>query len=171
MGRDMKIALGGCAVVALLGVLLLGGCFALFAGSGGGTDTKSAKEEAPTVAMGETVEVGDVAWRVTEARQANQLSAQFADTIQGNFIIVNFDFTNNGSEAVTLDRESLAVVDSEGRESETEADYMLYSPKDRDIFLERVNPGVTQQGQAIFEVAPGGLWVPIAGRGRGDVHR
>ncbi len=99
--------------------------------------------------------MGDVAWRVTEARQANQLTAQYADTIQGNFIIANFDFTNNGSEPVTLDNDSLAVVDSEGRESKTEADYMRYSPKDRDIFLERVNPGVMQQGQAIFEVAPG----------------
>ncbi len=45
MGRGMKIALGGCAVVVLLGVLLLGGCFALLAGSGGGTGTESAKRK------------------------------------------------------------------------------------------------------------------------------
>lgn len=132
------------------------GCAAILA-VGGGSDSKSGVNEVEeqTVAVGETVNVADVTWQVTEARQANQLTAQFAEPVQGNFVIVNFSFSNNGSEPVTLDNNSLALIDSEGRESQTEADYLRYVPKDRDIFLERVNPGVTQEGQAIFEVAPG----------------
>jgi len=154
--RWVFIGLGGCGVLILLLLLLVGGCAAIFA-IGGNSDSKSEanKEEEQTVAIGEPVTVGDVTWQVTEARQANQLTAQFAEPVQGNFVIVNFSFSNNGNEPVTLDNESLALLDSEGRESKTEADYQRYVPKDREIFLERVNPGVTQQGQAIFEVAPG----------------
>ncbi len=154
--RWVIIGLVGCGGLILLLLLLLGGCAALFA-IGSNSDSKSgaSKEAEQTVAIGEPVNVADVTWQVTEARQANQLTAQFADPVQGNFVIVNFTFSNNGSEPVTLDTNSLALIDSEGRESQTEADYLRYVPKDRDIFLERVNPGVTQDGQAIFEVAPG----------------
>lgn len=97
---------------------------------------------------------GDVAWRVTEARQANQLTAEFADPLQGDFLIVNFDFTNNGSEPVTLDNNSLTLIDSEGRESNADPDKFQYVPRERNIFLENINPGVTRQGQAIYTVAP-----------------
>ncbi len=154
--RWVFIGIGGCGVLILLVLLLVGGCAALFA-VGGNSDSKSGanKEAEQTVAIGEPVTVEDVTWLVTEARQANQLTAQFAEPVQGNFVIVNFSFSNNGSETVTLDNESLALIDSEDRESKTEADYNRYVSKERDIFLERVNPGVTQEGQAIFEVAPG----------------
>ena len=45
--------------------------------------------------------VGDVRWTVTNARQSDQLSqtgvsSKLAKTEQGNFVIVDFDFTNNG---------------------------------------------------------------------------
>jgi hypothetical protein len=118
------------------------------------------KGDQATVAIGEPVAVGDVRWTVTNARQSDQLSqtgvsSKLAKTEQGNFVIVDFDFTNNGSEPVTLDNNSLALIDGEGRESQTRAEYFLYTPEDRRIFLERINPGVTEQGQAIFEVAPG----------------
>lgn len=119
------------------------------------------KEEPEELAgVGDTVTVGDIEWTATSARQANQLTQQgipseFAKTEQGNFVIVDFDFTNNSNEAVTLNTESLALVDSEGRESGPSSEAFLYTPEERQIFLERVNPGVTKQGQAIFEVAPG----------------
>lgn len=124
-------------------------------------DAKEEPEEPEEPAgIGDTVAVGDVEWTVTSAKQANQLTQQgvpsdFAKTEQGNFVIVDFDFTNNGGEAITLDNESLALVDSEGRESGPSSDAILYVPDERRIFLERVNPGVTKQGEAIFEVAPG----------------
>jgi hypothetical protein len=70
-------------------------------------------------------------------------------------VIVDFDFTNNGNDAITLDNESLALIDSEGLESKPSSDSFFYIPENRRIFLERINPGVTRQGEAIFEVAPG----------------
>ncbi len=36
---------------------------------------------------------------------------------------------NNGSEPITLDNNSLALIDSAGRESKTEAGYLRYAPK------------------------------------------
>ena len=166
MGRGMKIALGiggGCLVLILLLLLVAGGCAALIAGSGGGKDSKSgsSKGKQPAVAIGQPVTVGDVTWTVTNARQADQLRQEGAPkgagkTEQGNFVIVDFDFTNNGNEPANLSTASLALLDSEGRESEPDSDKFLYIPRDRNVFvLDRINPGVTQQGQVIFTVAPG----------------
>lgn len=171
--RGTKLAFGGCIVLPVL--LLLGfiGCVAVL-GSGGGGETgsksKDSKSGVPkgghsTVATGEPVTVGDVVWTVTDAGVTDQLSqpsikgksapSKYGKTEQGNFVVVDFDFTNNGSDPVSLDNNSLALIDSEGRESKTEADFFPYIPEDRRIFLERVNPGVMDQGRAIFEVASG----------------
>lgn len=57
-------------------------------------------------------------------------------------------------EAATLDTASMTLIDSEGRKCEADPDKFGYIPDDRNIFLENVNPGVTDQGQAIFTVAP-----------------
>lgn len=57
-------------------------------------------------------------------------------------------------EAATLDTASMTLIDSEGRKSEADPDKFGYIPDDRNIFLENVNPGVTDEGQAIFTVAP-----------------
>ncbi len=70
-----------------------------------------------------------------------------------NFVVVDFNLTNNGSQAVTLDRVSTALLDSQGRESEPDPDIFGYIDSNKDIFLENVNPGVTRQGEVIFTVA------------------
>lgn len=67
---------------------------------------------------------------------------------------MDFNFTNQGNEAVTLDPVSLTLVDAQGRESEADTDSFGYIPADKDIFLEQVNPGVARQGQVIYTVAP-----------------
>jgi hypothetical protein len=79
---------------------------------------------------------------------------QFGETKQGDFVIVDFTFTNNSNEAVTLDSASVALIDSSGNKSETDPDTFGYVPASKDIFLENVNPGVTREGQVIFTVAP-----------------
>jgi hypothetical protein len=180
MGTGAKLALGGCIGLVLLSLLTVGGCFALVANVEPTTDSESgsseekrksdssegkqksgsSKGEQSAVRIGESVTVGDVTWRVNDARQTNQLtqqgvSKQFAKTEQGNFVIIDFDFTNNGSDPVTLDNASLALIDSQGRESDPSSDQFFYVPDDRQIFLENTNPGITKQGTTIFEVAQG----------------
>jgi hypothetical protein len=124
-------------------------------------EPQSNEPEAPqeqTVAIGEPLAVGEVAWLVTNAVTANQITqeefGEFGETKQGNFVIVDFEFTNNSNESMTLDSASLALIDSQGRESEPDTDSFGYVPQNLDPFLKQVNPGVTEQGRVIFTVAP-----------------
>jgi len=100
------------------------------------------------------VRVGDAQWLVTNARYARQLPSDFGDTKTGNFAIVDFNFTNRGNESVTLDTISLPLFDSQGRQYNADTDTIGYIDPSKDIFLNQVNPGVTQQGQIIYSVAP-----------------
>lgn len=64
-------------------------------------------------------------------------------------------FTNIGSESKTLPQNALKLLDLDGRESDPDTDTFGYIPNERNIFLEQVNPGVTEEGEVIFSVAPG----------------
>ena len=165
MGRLVRFGLMGCGGLVVVIVLLVA-LVAVF--GGGGTDTASSdpggptapeepgapEQETPPAAMGETVEVGNVAWQVTDAGQTTQLSTDYGESKQGNFVVVDFVFQNNGNEAVTLDSSSVALVDGQGRESQVDTDNFTYVDPNKDVFLQQVNPGVAQEGQVIFTVAP-----------------
>ena len=165
----MRFTLIGCgglvALVVVIGVLgaLVGGGGEQQAGSPGGQSEQAQEGEkrdhppgqsGPRGKVGDTLEAGTVSWQLTTARQATELKSAFGDKKQGNFVIVDFVFTNNGDEATTLDTASLVLLDSEGRESESDPDSYEYIDPSRDIFLENINPGVSKQGEAIFTVAP-----------------
>ncbi len=135
---------------------------------GGGTETAGSdpggptapeepgepEQETPPTPMGQTVEVGNVAWQVTNAQQSTGLSTDFGESKQGNFVIADFVFQNNGNEAVTLDSSSVSLVDGQGRESQVDTDNPIYVDPNKDVFLQQVNPGVSREGQVIFTVAP-----------------
>jgi hypothetical protein len=118
------------------------------------------QEETPerrTVAVGEPVNVGEVAWVVNNAAEATELQSQFGEfgeNQQGNFVVIDFTFTNNSAEAVTLDTVSMVLVDGGGRRFEADPAAFEYIDPNRMIFLEQVNPGVSREGTAIFTVAP-----------------
>jgi hypothetical protein len=172
-GRSWGKIIGiGCGALVLL-LLLVVACTVVVASRGGGSSSggsgstnsgssgSSSKQKSgeTTVSLNEPITVGDVEWTITDAKPVSQLtqsdvSPRFAKTEQGNYVIVDFGFTNNGSKAVTLDTESLKLVDNQGRESGAISDQAFYVPKDKQVFLERANPGVTKQGEAIFQVAP-----------------
>ena len=80
---------------------------------------------------------------------------QFGEMKRGNIVIVDFTFTNNSSEAVTLDSASLSLIDSSGNKSEVDPEYSSYVLAKKDIFLENVNPDVARPGEVIFTVASG----------------
>jgi hypothetical protein len=107
-------------------------------------------------AVGQLAPVGDVEWRVTQAYPTTQLKDiyGFDPPKRGNFVVVQFQFTNNRAESVTLDQTHMALIDSQGREFEPDVETFGYIPTEKDIFLEQVNPGVTERGMVIFTVAP-----------------
>ena len=167
MGRFVRFGLMGCGGLVIL-VVLVSVLGALLGGGGGDTATETPdsaekepaaeqpapEEQRPTAQMGETVTVGDVAWQVTNARQATELSSDLGTSKQGNFVIVDFNFTNNANEPVTLSSESLALFDGEERKFQTDTDAFEYIDPAKNIFVEQVNPGVARQEEAIFTVAP-----------------
>ena len=55
--------------------------------------------------VGQTAQVANVQWRVSDAYLTNQLRSNFGTQKRGRFVVVNFTFTNNRDEEVTLDPE------------------------------------------------------------------
>jgi hypothetical protein len=155
----LVIGAGGCLVLVLILLLGFGGCMAAIIGtSGGGGEAQSPKEtyeaaKKKAAPIGKTVTAGNVEWTVQSVQEATELKS-LGQRKQGNFIIVDVLFKNNDDEAVTLDSASLAILDDKGRTSETDPDASLYVPTNQDLFLNQVNPGVSKQGRAIFNVAP-----------------
>ncbi|MBA2690995.1 MAG: DUF4352 domain-containing protein [Rubrobacter sp.] len=169
MGKKVLIGCGALSVLAVLAIVFLVVVVGLSGGgtetagedgggggqsNGGGSDTGEAEQ--PTGAVGENLTVGDAEWIVNSAIETDQLQSQFGGpAAQGNLIVVDFTFTNNTGEAVTLDPATMTLIDGQDRQFDADTDQFEYIPDGRDLFLEQVNPGVTQEGQVIFSVAPG----------------
>ena len=110
----------------------------------------------PRYSVGQTAQVGNVKWKVTDAFLTDRLKSTFGTQKRGNFMVVDFTFTNNRPEEVTLSPEMHMILkDSQGREFGTDSDAYEFVPTDLDLFLEAVNPGLSADGRAIYEVAPG----------------
>ena len=166
----------GCVGLVVLGFLFVG-CLAVL-GSGGGSggggnvgagdageggagndqQAEGGNEETPKTKkyrVGQTATVGNVEWEVTDAFYTELLKGSFGSRKRGNFVVVDFTFTNNRNEEVTLDPElHMILKDSQGREFGTSQDAYEFMPMDLDIFLEPVNPGVSTDGRTIYQVAP-----------------
>ncbi len=176
--RGCLARIGRTAIIIVVILVILGIIGAIISGGGSGDKTTSTdsdakeekkkesakeeskkdKEKAAAVSIGQPVTAGDIEWTVTNARQTDQLSqeslGQFGETKQGNFIVVDVRFTNNGTEPSTLSPQSLSLFDSSDRESRPDPESFGYVPNERNIFLEQVNPGVAKEGTVIFTVAP-----------------
>jgi hypothetical protein len=128
------------------------------------TKEKGSEQGSQTYSTGDSITVGDASWVVTNVERASSLSDTFGvrPAREGNFVIVDFAFTNNGNESKTLHQQALEVVDSSGRRSEPDTDSLLYIPNELNIFLEQVNPGVTDNGRVIFSLAPDASGLKLA---------
>lgn len=107
----------------------------------------------PEYAVWGEVQVGNVAWRVTSRYLTNQLNSSFGTHKRGRFVVIDFWFTNNRDEEVTLDPElHMVLKDTQGREFGPDPDAYEFMPTDLDISLEPVNPGVSKAGRVIYQV-------------------
>lgn len=154
-----KGILFGCGAMLALGVVVIGAIVLIAGGmseggNGGGEQAEGpgSSQENP-VPLGETAEIGNVSWQVNNVDQQSQISDSM-ETLEGNFIILDITFTNNSDETVQLDSGSLAIVDGEGRVSEGSEDASLILDPNLTLFLNEVNPGVTEEAQIAFDVAP-----------------
>jgi len=107
----------------------------------------------PQYRVGQTANVANVTWKVSDAFLTNQLNSSFGTHKRGRFVVIDFTFTNNRNEEVTLDPElHMILKDSQGREFGTDVDAYEFMPTDLNIFLEPVNPGVSKTGRVIYQV-------------------
>ena len=103
----------------------------------------------------QTAQVANVQWRVSDAYLTNQLRSNFGTQKRGRFVVVDFTFTNNRDEEVTLDPElHMVLKDRRGREFGTDVDSWEFMPTNLNIFLEPVNPGISKNGRVIYQVPP-----------------
>jgi hypothetical protein len=127
---------------------------------------EKAKEEKPQAekqkpepqkkySVGQTAKVANVEWKVTDAYLTDQLKSGFGTQKRGRFVVVDFTFTNNRDEEVTLDPQlHMILKDSQGREFGPDPDAWEFVPTNLDIFLEPVNPGLSKDGRVVYQVGP-----------------
>ena len=151
MARVARGCLTGVGAIAVLGVLGLVALVVLVVVLSGGE-----QEEQVVYQPGDEVEAGNFTWTITEARRANTLTSVsgFGDPKQGNFVVVDFELTNTSNSAQNVTSNSIKLKDSEGNESEPDTEVFEYIERDKQLLLEQINPGVTQEGEVIFSVAP-----------------
>ena len=119
---------------------------------------KEEKVRESAVGVGQPVDVGEVQWTAANVDRTGQLSqegfGQFGKTKQGDFVVADLLFTNNGNEPATLTANSVALLDANSREFRPDTDTFGYIAPEQNILLEQVNPGVTREGRVIFSVSP-----------------
>ena len=151
MARVARGCLTGVGAIAVLGVLGLVALVVLVVVLSGGE-----QEEQVIYQPGDEVEAGNFTWTITEARRADTLTSVsgFGDPKQGNFVVVDFQLRNTSNSAQTVTSNSIKLKDTDGNESEPDTEVFEYIESDKRLLLEQINPGVTQEGEVIFSVAP-----------------
>jgi len=102
--------------------------------------------------IGEAVTVGEMEWVITAASRENQITQESGEALQGNFMVVDFDLSNNSNEQVRLYPSSFSLLGSQGRRFEIISNMSRYVPSDRRPFSQLVAPGTNLTGRVIFEV-------------------
>jgi hypothetical protein len=94
-------------------------------------------------------------WSVLDWRHQEVTEEGTKTQKRGRFVVVDFTFTNNRDEEVTLDPElHMVLKDRTGREFGTDVDSWEFMPTNLNIFLEPVNPGISKNGRVIYQVPP-----------------
>ena len=119
-----------------------------------GCNETAAEQKGPKGKIGQTVKFSNVAWQVTSARQATELKAPSYPKKKGNFVIVDFLFTNNADEATRLRASSLTLLDSEGCEFEVTSVDVVYIAPGKNLFSKEDGDIPAEDGEVIFTVTP-----------------
>jgi Domain of unknown function (DUF4352) len=93
---------------------------------------------------------------ITSAKQAQTINTSPGDTFEGNFVIVEFDYTYGGSAPADTGEPPFQVYDGDNNAYSLhfEATSAYGIDHDRTLIFTTVQPGVPTQGTAIFEVSP-----------------
>ncbi len=129
--------------------------------SGTSTNTQSnsgqTQAESPKVAkIGEIAQSGDLAFTVTGVKDANTLGNSFTQKdAQGIFKVINLKIENTGKETRTIDGSMIKMTDDQGRTFERSIEGQTAKGMSQgkvDLFLQQVQPGLSVNGDIVFDV-------------------
>jgi hypothetical protein len=115
--------------------------------------------EPTTRSIDESVVAGKLSWTVDEARRVDVIHGFTLppSPLRGNFVVVTFSVKNVSDGPVTLNPDSLVLVDEEGREGPPAAsvntEYVV--PDKAILFNERglLEPGEEKEGKVVFDLS------------------
>ncbi|WP_052343905.1 DUF4352 domain-containing protein [Bacillus massiliigorillae] len=116
------------------------------------------KEESKTYQVGDMVNTGKLAYKVTNVTATNEIKSnnQFIEsaTTSGQFVIIDIEAVNNDSKARMVDSSMFKVVDDKKREFDpsTDSDVTMALEGSMDFFLQDINPGLSKTGKMVFEL-------------------
>lgn len=117
---------------------------------------QSQKQEKITAKIGEQVQSGDLAFTINGVKEYNSLGNSFTQKdSQGIFKVVSLKIENVGKETKTIDSSMIKLTDSEGRTFERSIDGQTakgLSQGQVDLFLQQVQPGLSVNGEIVFDV-------------------
>lgn len=128
----------------------------------GKSDEKSkaikGKKNANTYRIGDSVEVGNMVYKVWNAETAEKLTSR-NDMIrpvatEGKFLVIDMEIYNNGKKNMTIDNRLFKVRDGMGREYESsvDMDVLLLLKEHGDLYFKDINPGISKRGKLVFEL-------------------
>jgi hypothetical protein len=165
--RLVASALGLVALVAamVVGALAATGVLgeATTSSRVGGSQAETQEEptfvKPATRSIDRSVVAGKLSWTVDEARRVNVIHGFTLppSPLRGNFVIVTFGVENVSDGPITLNPESLVIVDEQGRKSAPAAsvntEYVV--PRYAILFNEGalLYPGEKKEGKAVFDLS------------------
>ena len=115
----------------------------------------SADEAPAAYGLGDAVPTGD--WEITVSNVesgVSQVGDQYLNaTAQGQYILVDVEVKNTGSEPSYFFEGDVKLLDDAGNTYATDSEASLYTTESGDVFLlEEINPGNTASGVLVFDV-------------------
>jgi len=155
----LRLVASGLGLVALVAAMVVGALAATgILGEASETPEEPMLVKPETRSIDRSVVADKLSWTVDEARLTNVVHG-FAlppDPLRGNFVIVTFSVENVSEGHITLNPESLVIVDEEGRKSPPAAsvntEYVV--PKYAILFNEGalLDPGEKKEGKVVFDL-------------------
>ncbi|MCQ4331948.1 DUF4352 domain-containing protein [Natronomonas sp. F2-12] len=158
--QSQGIAINRWATVGIVIVLVIAGG-SMIGGTGNG-DTSSGETEEITHQMGESFTVGDdsesIQYTVQNAYETSYIDSGLEqEEADGKFVIIILSMENVGDESVDITTNHLTIVDSQDRTFDASSEQSIWVEQDarfqvEGITFDQLQPGVTTEGAAVFEV-------------------
>ncbi|AHM66838.1 hypothetical protein PPSQR21_031990 [Paenibacillus polymyxa SQR-21] len=112
-----------------------------------GTASEPTIAETPTATIGQTVNMGPYAVKVTGVKKTKSVGGATTDE---TFVVVSVTVKNTGNESIGVDSDYFTLVDSNGRKFDASQDVKVYY--DQTFMMDKINPGLSRSANVAFEV-------------------